>query len=397
MSVEFRLRRGTSSVASENNPVLADGEPGWERDTETLKIGDGVTPWNELLPFGAGDLGQLKDVAIASPEEGQTLIFNAETDKWESKTLLLSIERLTDVDVATVAPEHGQTLLYDAVTGQWKPGTGELEVGAWENDQVVTFSHGTPLVQENLSIPASGNTYPGNAQATVTVTEDMLGSANRDDVGFEQLLEVVFLFEGSGLTGTTNSTLSGEARYLGETATKSVSVNLTSSARQSIAFYLRGAAVGDVVEFRFRLNGATQSGVTGVAYSAVCYPVGLFQAVPEQANSAYMYQSFFTGPSLPAASFSTAYPTSPTLLTARYFDNNVNVVTSTNNAPEAHWLRWVGMPPLGIYHSYSAMDPTSRLLGDTRTSAAGAPWTPPHVRVPATVQFDRIVIPGAPI
>lgn len=45
----IRFRRGNSGEAAANNPILADGEPGWERDTGTLKVGDGVTPWNDLF------------------------------------------------------------------------------------------------------------------------------------------------------------------------------------------------------------------------------------------------------------------------------------------------------------------------------------------------------------
>ena len=45
---EILFRRGTSQLASANNPVLKDGEPGWEKDTRIFKIGDGVTPWSDL-------------------------------------------------------------------------------------------------------------------------------------------------------------------------------------------------------------------------------------------------------------------------------------------------------------------------------------------------------------
>jgi hypothetical protein len=44
----FKLRRGLSAHWRTQNPTLADGEPGVERDTGRLKIGDGVTPWNDL-------------------------------------------------------------------------------------------------------------------------------------------------------------------------------------------------------------------------------------------------------------------------------------------------------------------------------------------------------------
>ena len=44
----FQLKRGTSTRWQELNLILAAGEPGFEIDTNKLKIGDGVTPWNEL-------------------------------------------------------------------------------------------------------------------------------------------------------------------------------------------------------------------------------------------------------------------------------------------------------------------------------------------------------------
>ena len=49
MSTTIRLRRDTSTSWSTNNPILALGEPGIEIDTHRIKIGDGVTHWNDLL------------------------------------------------------------------------------------------------------------------------------------------------------------------------------------------------------------------------------------------------------------------------------------------------------------------------------------------------------------
>lgn len=52
----FKLKRGTAEKWRELNLVLAAGEPGFEIDTNSLKIGNGYTPWNELpyLATGAG-------------------------------------------------------------------------------------------------------------------------------------------------------------------------------------------------------------------------------------------------------------------------------------------------------------------------------------------------------
>lgn len=51
MSTQFKLRRDTAANWTAANPTLADGEPGFENDTNKLKLGNGVTPWNSLPYF----------------------------------------------------------------------------------------------------------------------------------------------------------------------------------------------------------------------------------------------------------------------------------------------------------------------------------------------------------
>ena len=55
----IQLRRGKAAFWTDENPVLHPGEPGYEMDTEKLKIGDGVTHWTELdyLTEGEGANG----------------------------------------------------------------------------------------------------------------------------------------------------------------------------------------------------------------------------------------------------------------------------------------------------------------------------------------------------
>lgn len=52
----IKLRRDTAVRWARINPKLADGEPGYERNTGRFKIGDGSTLWNDLPYFIAGDL-----------------------------------------------------------------------------------------------------------------------------------------------------------------------------------------------------------------------------------------------------------------------------------------------------------------------------------------------------
>ena len=55
MATIIQLRRDTAANWTANNPVLADGEPGLEKDTGKEKIGDGVTAWNSLSYKATGD------------------------------------------------------------------------------------------------------------------------------------------------------------------------------------------------------------------------------------------------------------------------------------------------------------------------------------------------------
>ena len=47
----LKIRKDTAANWQQNNPVLQAGEPGYETDTNFLKIGDGITAWNELKYF----------------------------------------------------------------------------------------------------------------------------------------------------------------------------------------------------------------------------------------------------------------------------------------------------------------------------------------------------------
>lgn len=48
MASLVQQRRDIASRWKKVNPILADGEVGYETDSRQRKIGDGRTPWNEL-------------------------------------------------------------------------------------------------------------------------------------------------------------------------------------------------------------------------------------------------------------------------------------------------------------------------------------------------------------
>lgn len=53
---KIQLKRATSNRWQQLNPVLSNGEPGFEKDTFKLKIGNGTLSWNDL-PYVAGGFG----------------------------------------------------------------------------------------------------------------------------------------------------------------------------------------------------------------------------------------------------------------------------------------------------------------------------------------------------
>lgn len=55
-NVKFQLRRDTLVDWSTSNPILRQGEPGYDSTVNGLKIGDGITPWSQLA-YLAGSNG----------------------------------------------------------------------------------------------------------------------------------------------------------------------------------------------------------------------------------------------------------------------------------------------------------------------------------------------------
>ena len=57
MATQIQIRRDTSANWTSANPTLAQGEQGFETDTNKLKIGDGTSDWNTLDYLVTGDGG----------------------------------------------------------------------------------------------------------------------------------------------------------------------------------------------------------------------------------------------------------------------------------------------------------------------------------------------------
>ena len=95
----FQFKRGTAQRWIEVNPILKQGEPGFEYDTNKLKIGDGLTHWNNL-PYITQDVNN--DVISVNsykdlPVEGDELKIykvNSERILYQWNSSIKSYEKL---------------------------------------------------------------------------------------------------------------------------------------------------------------------------------------------------------------------------------------------------------------------------------------------------------------
>lgn len=109
----IQFKRGTADRWAEVNPVLAEGQPGYVLDENRLKIGDGVTAWNDL-PYLGEDNVQNYENRYAFPSIGrENVIYKAESEAmlYQWNTSLLRYESLGpaggDGDFDNIKVIHG--------------------------------------------------------------------------------------------------------------------------------------------------------------------------------------------------------------------------------------------------------------------------------------------------
>jgi hypothetical protein len=85
----IKLRHDNAAAWAAVNPVLLSGEAGFESDTRLLKIGNGVTSWNDLsyVVGGIDSLADLADVNTTSRVDGSVLIYDGQTAKFVADSL----------------------------------------------------------------------------------------------------------------------------------------------------------------------------------------------------------------------------------------------------------------------------------------------------------------------
>lgn len=152
----IQVRRDIAANWTSADPILAQGEIGYETDTTLLKIGDGTTVWT-LLGY---TLSNNVDVGTV---DGQSLRWEDSTSTWEATSdLAVSDAGVTTATslVATTADINGGT--FDGVVGGTTPAAGDFTV--------LTASTGYDGVVGGVT-PADGSFTTLSATTSVTIPD----------------------------------------------------------------------------------------------------------------------------------------------------------------------------------------------------------------------------------
>ena len=107
-NVCIQLRNDTAANWTAANPVLCQSEMGVENDTHKLKIGDGVTAWNDLEYFGMSEAA-VSALISAQEDNYYTVIRNADETDDAAITRALDGATAKKGDICTIKTALGTT------------------------------------------------------------------------------------------------------------------------------------------------------------------------------------------------------------------------------------------------------------------------------------------------
>lgn len=154
MAHKIQVRRDTETNWTSDDPTLADGEFGYETDTERMKLGDGTTAWTSLGYWnaGAGDIdGPASSTDNAIPR----------FDGTGGKTLQSSgiqIDDNDEVDLNTNGINSATTITFNA----------EYDEGTQTSPQTVNFGDSNASQKKKVTL--------NSAAFTLTLTFPAVGN-----------------------------------------------------------------------------------------------------------------------------------------------------------------------------------------------------------------------------
>lgn len=155
MATEIQIRRDTAANWTLENPTLAQGEIGYETDTNQFKIGDGLTAWSSLGDYFVNGVAS---GGISDGTKGDITVSGSGTVWTVDTPLLLGEDNVDPYFNATPLDNHLMTIGY-----------GNRHALAADGDGIVGLEIGLPVTNNALAGPTYGQVISVNVQGTATL------------------------------------------------------------------------------------------------------------------------------------------------------------------------------------------------------------------------------------
>lgn len=193
MADTIKLRRGTATQWSTANPVLADGEPGYDITNDQIRIGNGVSAWSGLDPLDASAMSGSAILSALSGSDGAG----------------------SGLDADLLDGQQGTSYSTTSTIGSALLGSGGVVDQATELQALLTATGsgvsriaGTFLINSEVVVPSTG----GGIQGLGRNTRIILGSAGaRLRINAQQTHAHNFRVDGGSIA--TNGVVFSNAAY----------------------------------------------------------------------------------------------------------------------------------------------------------------------------------------
>jgi hypothetical protein len=181
MATRIQLRRDTATNWTTNNPTLAEGEIGYETDTNKFKIGSGSTSWSGLEYFGVEvDLSEYLTIDSASSTYiTQISASNTYLTQISASTTYATKEELNNIDLSSASAAAVAAIVDSA------PETLDTlnELAAALGDDANFASTITAELGNKLNISTASSTYLTQASASTTYLTQESASTTYATIG----------------------------------------------------------------------------------------------------------------------------------------------------------------------------------------------------------------------
>jgi hypothetical protein len=174
----IQIRRGLASQWTSTNPVLADGELGFETDTKKGKLGNGVTAWNSLTySFTGESINVAEQITAATskttPADADNFgITDSAASNVLKKLSWVNIKTALNSLYAAVSHVHSAADITSGILTAIRGGTG---IGSYTANNYIRALNSTTLEQRTPAqvlsdIGAAASSHTHNASAITAGT-----------------------------------------------------------------------------------------------------------------------------------------------------------------------------------------------------------------------------------